>query len=133
LGFYAEAYKDFLKLKKQIRERKYTSKIEIKDEIANKRKIILIPFYETFFMPRFRENPALNAAYMFYPAVYIIALLYIIIPIQALIVEYWERRAIEIFSLIYFFLFRVISSSTGNSVIYDEKDFINELKKFINE
>ncbi len=109
LGFYPETYKDFLKLKKQIRERKYTIKIEIKDEIANKRKIMLIPFYETFFMPRFRENPALNAVYMFYPAVYIIALLYIIIPIPALIVEYWEGRAIEIFSLIYFFLFRVIS------------------------
>ncbi len=109
LGFYPETYKDFLKLKKQIRERKYTSEIEIKDEIVNKRKIMLIPFYETFFIPRFRENPALNAVYMFYPAVYIIALLYIIIPIPALIVEYWEGRAIEIFSLIYFFLFRVIS------------------------
>ena len=109
LGFYPETYKDFLKLKKQIKERRYTSKIEIKDEIVNKRKIMPIPFYETFFMPRFRENPALNAVYMFYPAVYITALLYITIPIPALIVEYWEGRIIEIISIIYFFLFRIIS------------------------
>ena len=110
LSFYSDTWKDILKLKKQISKKRYTRRLRIKKEIIeDKKKIMPIPFYETFFMPRFRENPALNAVYMFYPAVYIIALLYIIIPIPALIVEYWEGRIIEIISIIYFFLFRIIS------------------------
>ena len=110
LSFYSDTWKDILKLKEQISKKRYTRRLRIKKEIIeDKKRIMPIPFYETFFMPRFRENPALNAVYMFYPAVYITALLYIIIPIPALIVEYWEGRAIEIFSLIYFFLFRIIS------------------------
>lgn len=109
ISFYIETHKDILKLKEQIREKRFIRHLRIKYEVLSKRKIMLIPFYETFFMPRFRENPALNAIYMFYPSIYIIALIYIIIPVPALIVEYWEGRVIEIISIIYFFVFRILS------------------------
>ncbi len=110
LSFCSDTEKDILKLKEQISKKRFIRRLRIKKEILeDEKRIMLIPFYETFFMPRFRENPALNAVYMFYPAVYVVALLYIIVPIPALTVEYWEGRIIEIVSIIYFFVFRVLS------------------------
>ncbi len=109
LSFSFETKADYLKIKELIDKKRFARKIRIKHKILDRKKIISIPFYETFFLPRFRENPVLNTVYMFYPTVYIIALIYLIVSIIAFTVEYWEGRIIEIMSLIYFFLFRVLS------------------------
>jgi len=80
--------------------------LKITHKIKSK-KIIRFPLYESLFIPRYREHPALKKLHYYRIFLYLLILGYVAMLIPSIIVNYWEGKFFAIISLAYIYTMRI--------------------------
>ncbi|WP_456400320.1 hypothetical protein [Persephonella sp.] len=103
--FFKDTKEDIRYLKQHAKNYK-GEEVSITHKIKSK-KIIRFPLYESLFIPRYREHPALKKLHYYRIFLYLLILGYIAMLIPSIIVNYWEGRIFAIISLVYVYTMRI--------------------------